>query len=118
MRKCIKIIYIYKCDHQDYPGWYIPIFSANLRVLDIFNYHLDLEKRGDSHLIVTRGSRVSRAPPHHILQGGLPAFLHLYGIINIHSNQVRFFRDSPSNEKQIPIPGVKMSNLKPGDAGF
>ena len=30
---------------------------------------------GKSHPTVTRGSRVSRAPPHHIL----PAFLNLHG---------------------------------------
>ena len=31
---------------------------------------------GNNHPIVTRGSRVSRAPPHHILL----AFLNLHGI--------------------------------------
>ena len=29
---------------------------------------------GNSHDIVTRGSRFSRAPPHHTLRGGLPTF--------------------------------------------
>ena len=33
---------------------------------------------GNSHH-VTRGSRFSRAPPHHNLQRGLPAFLTLHG---------------------------------------
>ena len=35
--------------------------------------------RGNNHPIVTRGFRVSRAPSHHTLQGGLPAFLNLHG---------------------------------------
>ena len=35
---------------------------------------------GNSHPIVTRGFRVSRAPPHHTLRGRFPAFLYLHGI--------------------------------------
>ena len=35
---------------------------------------------GNSHSFVTRGSRVSRAPPHDKLPGGLPAFLNLHGM--------------------------------------
>ena len=35
---------------------------------------------GNTHCILTRGSHVFRAPPHHTLQGGLPAFLSLHGI--------------------------------------
>ena len=34
---------------------------------------------GNSHPIVTSGSRVSRAPPHHTLRGDLPAFINLHG---------------------------------------
>ena len=33
----------------------------------------------NSHPIVSRGCRVSRAPPHHTLRGGLPAFINLHG---------------------------------------
>ena len=36
---------------------------------------------GNSHPTVTRGSRVSRAPPNHTLLGGLSAFLNLDGMI-------------------------------------
>ena len=34
----------------------------------------------NSRSIVTRGARVSRAPPHHTLRVSVPAFLNLHGI--------------------------------------
>ena len=34
---------------------------------------------GNSHSFVPRDSHVSRAPPHHALRGGIPAFLNLHG---------------------------------------
>ena len=42
---------------------------------------------GNSHPIVTRCSRVSRAPPNHTL----PAFLILHGIIILLFNGIRLF---------------------------
>ena len=44
-----------------------------------------------SESIVTSGSRVFRAPPHHTLQGGLPALLNLHGsILGTKSNSFKF----------------------------
>ena len=36
--------------------------------------------KGNSHSIVTRGFRVSRAPPCHTLRGGFSAFLNFHGL--------------------------------------
>ena len=44
--------------------------------------------RGNSHPILTRGSRVSRAPPHHTL----PAFLNLHGRTYCSLQKAEFLR--------------------------
>ena len=60
---------------------------------------------GNSHPIVTRGSRVSRAPLHHTLRGGLPAFQNLHGTkIKFYLIKTQFFMvDSGRNGQDVTV---------------